>query len=76
MRGTSVTRSVLPGGDIVEIIHRDSDPVTWIVRRRKKTFFGLRDVSTDWFNREADAEAFVAAGAVREDHTPREGLTF
>jgi hypothetical protein len=63
MRGETVVRRVLPGGDIAEIIHRDSDPTMWIVRRLRKTFFGLRTVSTDWFNLEDDAEAFARAGA-------------
>jgi hypothetical protein len=74
MRGETVQRRVLPGGDVVEIIHRVSDPTTWIVRRLRKTFFGLRTVSSDWFNLEADAEAFVEAGA-RPDDAGRDGAT-
>jgi hypothetical protein len=63
MRGVTVRRMVLPGGDVVEIIHRESDPATWIVRRLRKTFFGLRTLSSDWFNLEADADTFAQAGA-------------
>jgi hypothetical protein len=76
MRGVSVTRRVLPGGDVVEITHRESDPGMWIVRRRRKTFFGMRDISSNWFSLEADAEAFAEGGAGFNDRPKMQGLMF
>jgi hypothetical protein len=76
MRGVNVTRRVLPGGDTVEITHRESDPGVWIVRRRRHTFFGWRDISSNWFNTEEDAEEFARAGAGSNDHGLMRGLTF
>lgn len=76
MKGMTVKRSVMPGGDIIEITHRESDPGTWVVRRRRRTFFGLKDISSTWFNVESDAEAFARSGAVPTDRPPLQGFTF
>ena len=73
-RWVSEKPGVLPGGEIVEIIHCKSDPVRWIVRRRRNTFFGLRDISSTWFNSESEAEAFARAGGGVDDRRPRVGL--
>lgn len=71
MKGVSVRRRRLPAGGVVEIVHRASDPTIWIVRRRRKTLFGLRDVSVDWFNLETDAEAFAASLAAQDEAPAR-----
>ena len=43
----------------IELIHRDSDPSSWIVRRWKKFLWFKRRLSSDWFNDRQQALAFV-----------------
>ncbi len=43
----------------VEIIHRDSEPAAWVVRRWKKFLWFKKRVSSDWFNDEHQALAFA-----------------
>jgi hypothetical protein len=43
----------------IELIHRDNDPSTWIVKRWKKFFWFKKRVSSDWFNDEQQALAFA-----------------
>ena len=43
----------------VELIHRESEPTTWIVRRWKKFLWFKKRVSSDWFNDEQQALAFA-----------------
>ena len=76
MRGVSVIRNVLAGGDIIEITHLDSDPLVWVVRRRRETFFGLKDISSRLFHHEAEAEAYAREGAGLPAGGPGVGLDF
>jgi hypothetical protein len=46
-------------GEIIDIIHLESDPGTWIVRRRKRFLWMKRLISRDWFNDEAQALVFA-----------------
>ncbi len=43
----------------IELIHRESDPATWIVKRWKKFLWFRKKVSSDWFNDEQQALAFA-----------------
>jgi hypothetical protein len=43
----------------IELIHRDSEPATWIVRRWKKFLCLKKRISSDWFNDERQALAFA-----------------
>ena len=43
----------------IELIHRDSEPATWIVRRWKKSLCFRKRISSDWFNDERQALAFA-----------------
>src|SRR5512143_790862 len=44
----------------VELIHRDSDPSTWIVRRWRKVLWFKKRISSDWFNDERQAISFAS----------------
>lgn len=46
-------------GEIIDIIHRKSDPGTWVVRRRKRFLWMKRLISRDWFNDEEQALMFA-----------------
>jgi hypothetical protein len=49
----------------IEVINRDVDPSSWIVRRSKKLLWFKRRVSSDWFlNRQ---QAFAFAEKMREE---------
>jgi hypothetical protein len=43
----------------VELIHRESDPATWIVKRWKKFLWFKKKISSDWFSDEQQAMAFA-----------------
>ena len=47
------------GDCFIELIHRESDPATWIVKRWKKFLWFKKRVSSDWFNDEQQALAFA-----------------
>ncbi len=46
-------------GHRIEIIHRDSDPSVWIVRRWKKFLWLKKRISSDWFSNEKQARTFA-----------------
>jgi len=46
-------------GLLIEIIHRNSDPSVWIVRRWKRTLLSKRRLSSDWFIDRRQAFAFA-----------------
>ena len=46
-------------GSFTELIHRDSDPGMWIVRRWKKSFLFKKLISSDWFNGREQALKFA-----------------
>ena len=58
-RERKVLRISDEGGQVVDILHRDSDPGMWIVRRWKKFLWMKRLISRDWFNDESQALAFA-----------------
>ncbi|HUI30609.1 MAG TPA: hypothetical protein VLX91_10360 [Candidatus Acidoferrales bacterium] len=43
----------------VELIHRDADPTSWIVRRWTKFMWFKKRVSSDWFIDERQALEFA-----------------
>jgi hypothetical protein len=49
--GPEKRRTVISGARdcFIEILHRDSDPGTWIVRRWKKYLCLKKRISSDWF---------------------------
>jgi hypothetical protein len=47
------------GNCVVELIHGDSDPLSWIVRRWRKYFWFKKRLSSDWFNDRDQALAFA-----------------
>jgi hypothetical protein len=55
----------------IELLHRDSDPLTWIVRRWTKVLWFKKRVSSDWFNDERQALAF--AHELRRGHDEQSG---
>ncbi len=59
MRARDVVRISDEGGQVVDIIHRDSDAGMWIVRRWKKYLWMKKLISRDWFNDERQALAFA-----------------
>jgi 1,2-phenylacetyl-CoA epoxidase PaaB subunit len=50
----------------VEVMHRESDPSIWIVRRSKKTFWFKKRISSDWFNNRQ--QAFAYASEMKKEH--------
>ncbi len=48
-------------GEVVDIVHSESDAGMWIVRRRKKFLWMKRLISRDWFNSEPQALEFARA---------------
>ena len=59
MRARDVVRISDEGGQVVDIIHRDSDAGMWIVRRWKKYLWMKKLISRDWFNDERQALEFA-----------------
>lgn len=49
----------------IDLLHDDSDPVCWIVRRWRKYIGFKKWLSSDWFNEREQAVAF-ADGLVRQ----------
>jgi hypothetical protein len=43
----------------IEVLHHDSDPSTWIVRRWKKFLWFKKRVSSDWFMNRQQAFAYA-----------------
>jgi len=43
----------------IELLHRDSDPGVWKVRRWKKFLWFKKRISSDWFTDRQQALAFV-----------------
>jgi hypothetical protein len=43
----------------IEVLHRDSDPSTWIVRRWKKILWFKKRISSDWFINRQQAYAYA-----------------
>jgi len=56
----------------IELIHRDSDPTVWIVRRSKKNLWFRKQISSDWFIDGQQAMSF--ARKMKQDHDQNEGL--
>ncbi len=51
----------------IEVLHRDADPSTWIVRRWKKILWFKKRISSDWFiNRQ---QAFAYANEMKGKYT-------
>lgn len=44
----------------VELIHRDSDPGSWIVRRWRRVLWFRKQISSDWFNDKHQAISFAS----------------
>lgn len=53
-------------GCFVELIHRDSDPSSWIVRRWTKFLWFKKPISSHWFNDERQALEF--AGDIKREY--------
>ena len=51
---------------LVELIHRDSDPASWIVRRCKRVLWFKKRISSDWFIDEKQALEF--ANEIKRKH--------
>ena len=47
------------GNSQIEVLHRDSDPSTWIVRRWKKFLWFKKRISSDWFSNREHAFAYA-----------------
>lgn len=43
----------------IDLIHRDSDPGSWIVRHSRTILWFKKRISTDWFNDEQQAITFA-----------------
>ncbi len=46
-------------GYVIELIHRESDPGMWIVRRSKKILWFTLRISSDWFTDNHQALTFA-----------------
>jgi hypothetical protein len=56
----------------IEVLHHDSDPSTWIVRRWKKFLWFKKRISSDWFiNRQ---QAFVYAHEMKGTYNRLHGI--
>jgi hypothetical protein len=53
-----------------ELIHRDSDPGSWIVRRWSRGLLFRKRISSDWFNDERQAAAFAARLTGKPERRP------
>ena len=56
----------------IELIHHDSNPTVWIVRRSKKNFWFKKRISSDWFIDGQQALSF--AKKMKRDHDRNDGL--
>jgi hypothetical protein len=56
----------------IELIHRESNPTVWIVRRWKKDLWIKKFISSDWFIDEHQALSF--AKRMKRDHDRNYGL--
>ena len=43
----------------IELIHRESNPTVWIVRRWKKNLWIKKLISSDWFTDGQEAQSFA-----------------
>jgi len=56
----------------IELIHRESNPTVWIVRRWKKNLWFKKFISSDWFTDGPQALSF--ANRMKRDHERNYGL--
>ena len=54
---------------LIKLIHDDSDPGSWIVRRWRKYFWFNKRLSSDWFNDREQAVAFADEAKRENDVT-------
>ncbi len=59
----------------IELIHTDSDPGSWIVRRWKKYFLSRKRLSSNWFNGREQALAFADAMKNEFDASMKNNVT-
>jgi hypothetical protein len=55
----------------IELIHRNSDPGSWIIKRWTKLIWFKKLISADWFNDEKQALAF--AQTMMQEHNKHLG---
>jgi hypothetical protein len=56
----------------IVVLHRETDPCTWIVRCWEKIFWFKRRISSDWFiNR---YQAFAFAGELKQNYIRHHGM--
>jgi hypothetical protein len=56
----------------IELVHRESNPTVWIVRRWKKNLWIKKLISSDWFTDGEQAQSF--ADRMKRDHERNDGL--
>ncbi len=61
------------GSCFIELIHRDSNPTVWIVKRSKVNLWFKKQISSDWFIDGQQALSF--AERMKRDHDRIEGFS-
>lgn len=56
----------------IELIHRESNPTVWIVRRWKKNLWIKKLITSDWFTDGQQAQSF--ADRMKRDYDRNDGL--
>jgi hypothetical protein len=59
-------------GCFIELVHHESNPTVWIVRRWKNNLWIKKLLSSDWFTDEQQAKSF--ADRMKRDYERNDGL--